>query len=58
MPHSLCEPEVADLRSWLKRVCAETKSACRHGDDRRGLRGAGLGRENSSIRNVNAALES
>jgi phospholipase/carboxylesterase len=22
MPHSLCEPEVADLRSWLKRVCA------------------------------------
>jgi len=22
MPHSLCEPEVADLRAWLKRVCA------------------------------------
>jgi phospholipase/carboxylesterase len=22
MPHSLCEPEVADLRSWLARVCA------------------------------------
>ena len=21
MPHSLCEPEVADLRSWLARVC-------------------------------------
>jgi phospholipase/carboxylesterase len=22
MPHSLCEPEVADIRSWLRRVCA------------------------------------
>jgi phospholipase/carboxylesterase len=22
MPHSLCEAEVADLRAWLKRVCA------------------------------------
>ena len=22
MPHSLCEQEVADLRGWLKRVCA------------------------------------
>jgi len=22
MPHSLCEPEVADIRAWLKRVCA------------------------------------
>jgi phospholipase/carboxylesterase len=22
MPHSLCEPEVADMRAWLKRVCA------------------------------------
>jgi phospholipase/carboxylesterase len=22
MPHGLCEPEVADLRAWLKRVCA------------------------------------
>jgi phospholipase/carboxylesterase len=22
MPHSLCEPEVTDLRAWLKRVCA------------------------------------
>jgi phospholipase/carboxylesterase len=21
MPHALCEPEVADLRAWLKRVC-------------------------------------
>ena len=21
MPHSLCEPEVADLRAWLKRIC-------------------------------------
>jgi phospholipase/carboxylesterase len=21
MPHSLCEPEVADLRAWLERVC-------------------------------------
>jgi hypothetical protein len=20
MPHALCEPEVADLRAWLKRV--------------------------------------
>jgi phospholipase/carboxylesterase len=22
MPHSLCEPEVADIRKWLQRVCA------------------------------------
>ena len=22
MPHAVCEPEVADLRAWLKRVCA------------------------------------
>jgi phospholipase/carboxylesterase len=22
MPHALCEPEVADLRAWLKRVCS------------------------------------
>ncbi|HEU5135637.1 MAG TPA: alpha/beta fold hydrolase [Steroidobacteraceae bacterium] len=22
MPHGLCEPEVADLRAWLKRICA------------------------------------
>jgi phospholipase/carboxylesterase len=22
MPHALCEPEVTDLRAWLKRVCA------------------------------------
>lgn len=22
MPHSLCEPEVRDLKAWLKRVCA------------------------------------
>ena len=22
MPHSLCEPEVADIRSWLGRICA------------------------------------
>jgi phospholipase/carboxylesterase len=22
MPHSLCEPEVADIRAWLKRACA------------------------------------
>ena len=21
MPHSLCEPEVADIRTWLRRVC-------------------------------------
>ena len=21
MPHSLCPPEVADLRTWLKRTC-------------------------------------
>jgi phospholipase/carboxylesterase len=26
MPHSLCEPEVADLRAWLKRVSAEAAS--------------------------------
>ena len=26
MPHSLCEQEVADLRSWLKRVCARKES--------------------------------
>jgi len=22
MPHSVCEPEVADLRAWLRRICA------------------------------------
>jgi phospholipase/carboxylesterase len=22
MPHSVCEPEVADIRAWLRRVCA------------------------------------
>ena len=26
MPHSLCEPEVADLRSWLARVCVTRAS--------------------------------
>jgi phospholipase/carboxylesterase len=25
MPHSLCEPEVADLRAWLKRVTAPAR---------------------------------
>jgi len=30
MPHSLCEPEVADLRAWLKRVCAARISVAAH----------------------------
>ena len=27
MPHALCEPEVADLRAWLKRVTAPAQSS-------------------------------
>ena len=27
MPHALCEPEVADLRAWLQRVCGVSASA-------------------------------
>ena len=30
MPHSLCEPEVTDLRSWLRRVCAAPVGAAAH----------------------------
>jgi phospholipase/carboxylesterase len=30
MPHSLCEPEVADLRAWMKRVCAAPVGAAAH----------------------------
>ena len=30
MPHSLCEQEVADLRTWLKRVCAPEQSRAAH----------------------------
>jgi len=30
MPHSLCEPEVRDLRAWLKRVCGARIAAAAH----------------------------
>jgi phospholipase/carboxylesterase len=30
MPHSLCEPEVANLRAWMKRVCAAPVGAAAH----------------------------
>jgi phospholipase/carboxylesterase len=30
MPHSLCEQEVADLRNWLKRVCAPVQARVAH----------------------------
>jgi phospholipase/carboxylesterase len=30
MPHALCEPEVADLRAWMKRVCAAPVGAAAH----------------------------
>jgi len=30
MPHSLCEPEVADLRDWLNRVCATRSGVAAH----------------------------
>ena len=30
MPHSVGEPEVADLRTWLKRVCAAPVGAAAH----------------------------
>ena len=30
MPHSLCEQEVADLRNWLKRVCAPAQARVAH----------------------------
>jgi phospholipase/carboxylesterase len=30
MPHSLCEQEVADLRTWLRRVCVPHESGIAH----------------------------
>ena len=37
MPHSLCEPEVADLRAWLSRVCAALDPSFTNARRRRAL---------------------